>query len=132
MTISQVAKALGGTLVGEPIEDEDSCVEKSSKAGPSDTSYMFEGGRLTRISVFDNSSVTTPRGIAVGSSEDAVRKAYSGLVSEPNAYLDPPALYLTYWFKGRKRGVRFETDDKRKVDVIHAGTSSIQYVEGCA
>jgi hypothetical protein len=32
----------------------------------------------------------------------------------------------------KKRGVRFETNSKRQVQVIHAGTAAIQYVEGCA
>jgi len=131
MSMSQVSKALGGKLVGDAIEDEESCVEKSSSAGPPDTSYMFEGGKLTRISVYEESPVKTPRGIGVGSSEEAIRKAYGKLDSEPHTYLDMPALYLTYWLRDDV-GVRFETDEKRRVDIIHAGTGSIRYIEGCA
>ena len=75
----------------------------------------------------------TPRNIAVGSSADEVRKAYAtGLETEPNHYLDLPAEYLTYWLKPKVSGVRFEVDMKGKVELIDAGTASIQYVEGCA
>jgi hypothetical protein len=69
----------------------------------------------------------------VGSTIDEVRKAYgAALVTEPHKYESPPAEYLTFWLKPEKRGVRFETDLNGKVEAIHAGTSSIQYVEGCA
>ena len=43
-----------------------------------------------------------------------------------------PAEYLTFWLKPEKSGVRLETNMQGKVESIHAGTSSIQYVEGCA
>jgi hypothetical protein len=51
---------------------------------------------------------------------------------EPHLYEDSPAEYLTLWLKRDRGGVRFETDMQGKVESIHAGTSSIQYVEGCA
>ncbi|QIK96488.1 hypothetical protein G7076_08600 [Sphingomonas sp. HDW15A] len=127
-----VARALGTTLEGEPIEDEDTCVEKISERHPG-MWFMFQEGKLTRISIGENSKVTTPRGLGIGASADAVRKAYSkGLKAEPHYYLGLPAEYLTYWIVAKKRGVRFETDARRRIETIHAGNDSIELVEGCA
>jgi len=53
-------------------------------------------------------------------------------VAEPHYYLGLPAEYLTYWTVAKKRGVRFETGTKRRVETIHAGLDSIRLVEGCA
>jgi hypothetical protein len=133
MSRAQVEGALQEKLEGEPLEDEESCIEMVAK-GPGDgVLFMFEEYRLTRVSIFEPSKVTTPRGIGIGSSADEVRRAYGArLKAEPHYYEDLPSEYLTYWTLPDKRGVRFETDSKRQVQAIHAGTDSIQYVEGCA
>ncbi|MCL6683209.1 hypothetical protein [Sphingomonas alba] len=132
MTQSQVAKALGAKLEGEALDDEFTCVEKVAAAYP-DMWFLFEGGKLSRISIGDKSRVTTPRGIGIGATAGQVRKSYSkGLMAEPHYYLGLPAEYLTYWTLAEKRGVRFETDTKRRVETIHAGLDSIRLVEGCA
>jgi hypothetical protein len=132
MTQKQVIAALGGTLEGAAIESDDICVEKESSVLRG-VGFMFEDGKLTRISLGEGTDITTPRGIGVGAAAIAVRYAYRGkLKSEPNTYIEKPAEYLTYWTVPGKRGVRFEVDEKRKVYVIHAGGPSIQYVEGCA
>jgi hypothetical protein len=69
----------------------------------------------------------------MGATAAAVRRAYGkGLKAEPHYYEDRPAEYLTFWTVPRKRGVRFETDSKRRVQTIHAGTAAIELVEGCA
>lgn len=132
MTQAQVLKALGGTLTGAAIESDDICVEKESSKLPG-VGFMFEEKKLVRISLDTDSKIATPRGVRAGATAAQVRKAYpKGLVSEGNAYIDPPAEYLTYWTITGKKGVRFETDEKRNVYVIHAGTAAIQYIEGCA
>ena len=132
MTQAQVAKALGARLEGEPIEDEKVCVEKVSPSFPG-MWFMFLEGKLARISVGEKSRVTTPRGIGLGATAAQVRRKYAkGLKAEPHHYLDLPGEYLTYWTVPKKRGVRFETDRKRRVQTIHAGDDSIQFVEGCA
>ncbi|HKX91088.1 MAG TPA: hypothetical protein VJM15_01485 [Sphingomicrobium sp.] len=131
MTEPEVDAALGAKLSGEPVEPDIACVEKGTETLPGFT-FMFEEGRLTRISLDSDSKVATPRGIAAGATEEAVRKAYArGLTSEPHTYADPPAEYLTYWTVSGRKGVRFETDEQRIVRTIHAGGASIEYVEGC-
>ena len=133
MTIRQVEQALGGKLVGEALESDDICVEKESKSGPRGAYYMFEDKKLARISLGRGSSTTTARGIGVGATARQVRRAYGvKLKAEPHYYAGRPAEYLTFWTVPGKRGVRFETDSRRKVDTIHAGTAAIQFVEGCA
>ena len=133
MTREQVEAALHTRLKGEPIEDEKACVELVPIGREQGLWFMFEDHKLTRISVGKPSRVTTPRGIGVDATADVVRRAYArGLKAEPHKYEDHPAEYLTYWTAPGKRGVRFETDRKRRVQTIHAGTGSIQYVEGCA
>jgi hypothetical protein len=134
MTRAQVSKALHVELQGNFIDNEGTCQEL---VGVDDTLaglfFMFEDGKLTRITATEPSAVTTPRGLHVGSTSEEVRKAYGGgLKVEPHHYEDAPAEYLTFWVKPENSGIRFETDMHGKVESIHAGTSSIQYVEGCA
>lgn len=131
MTQKQVVAAIGGTLEGEAIESDDICVEKESSALRG-VAFMFEDGKLTRISLAEGTDITTPRGIGPGASAASVRKAYRGIESEPNTYIEAPAEYLTFWTVRDKKGVRFELNEKRQVYVVHAGGASIQYVEGCA
>jgi len=132
MTQAQVAKALGGTLTGDAIESDDICVEKDSSKLPG-VGFMFEEKKLVRISLVPDSKIATLRGVRAGATAAKIRRAYpKGLLSEPNAYLERPAEYLTFWTVRGKKGVRFETDEKRQVYVIHAGTAAIQYIEGCA
>lgn len=134
MTRAQVSKVLHAELQGDFIDNEGTCQEL---VGVDDALlglfFMFEDGKLTRISADEPSTVATPRGVHVGSTVEEVRKAYGAeLKAEPHHYEGPPAEYLTYWLKPEKSGVRFETDMNGKVETIHAGDSSIQLVEGCA
>jgi hypothetical protein len=134
MTRAQVSKALKTELEGDAFDNEGSCVELvgADNALPG-LYFMFEEGKLTRISAAEPSTVATPRDMHAGSSAEDVRKAYGvGLKVEPHKYEDAPAEYLTFWLKPEKSGVRFETNMQGKVESIHAGTASIQYVEGCA
>ncbi len=134
MTEAQVERALRVRLHGEPLEpgDENACVEMDSARFPG-VVFMFEDKKLSRISLWEKSTITTSRGIGLGASADQIRRAYGlGLIAAPHYYEDAPAEYLTYWVVKGKRGVRFETDGKRRVQAIHAGTSAIEYVEGCA
>jgi hypothetical protein len=133
MTRKEVESALHTRLKGEPIEDEKSCIELVPVGRDQGLWLMFEDYKLTRISIAQPSRITTPRGIGIGATAERVRRAYGrGLKAEPHKYEGRPAEYLTYWTVPGKRGVRFETDGKRRVQSIHAGTDSIQYVEGCA
>jgi hypothetical protein len=134
MNRDQVQKALKVELEGEAFDNEGSCIELFPESEElKGTYFMFLDGKLSRISVVESGKIATPRDIHVGSTADEVRVAYGEkLQAEPHHYVDLPAEYLTYWLKPGKSGVRFETDAQRKVETIHAGDASIQYVEGCA
>ena len=61
-----------------------------------------------------------------------MRKGYGRVLEvTPHKYADAPAHYLTYWATPAKRGVRYETDEKGVVTIVHVGGPSIEYVEGC-
>ncbi|HEX8653755.1 MAG TPA: hypothetical protein VF693_00835 [Allosphingosinicella sp.] len=130
MSRAQVARIVGAPLEGE--EHTEGCIVAHSARGWSGMWFMFEQGRLSRVSISARSRVTTPRGVGVGASETAVRRAYPrGLQVEPHHYEGLPGRYLTFWLRPNARGVRFETDRTRRVRTIHAGGPSILYVEGC-
>jgi hypothetical protein len=134
MSRSQVERVLNVRLEGEALDDESNCIDLySSDERLEGLFFMFNDGRLSRISLWDASTISTPRGIRLGSTADEVRAAYGEqLQAEPHHYVGEPAEYLTYWLKPKKVGVRFETDISRRVETIHAGNDSIQLVEGCA
>ena len=129
MTRAQVESILGEPVTGDELTE--GCLETVAE-GLNGIGFMFEEDRLTRVSLGSPSRLTTPRGIGVGATEAQVRQAYgSGLDSEPHHYVGLPAKYLTFWLSRGRSGVRFETDSAGRVETIHAGTDSIEYVEGC-
>ena len=130
MTRAQVNRALRETLTPRSEWEEDAC-ESGTAASLPGMIFMFEDGRLTRISLYEESAVRTPRGLGIGSTEAEVRRLYPGLEEEEHTYVGAPGLYLTYWVTPKKRGVRFETNSERKVSAVHAGLDSITYIEGC-
>ena len=133
MSRAQVEKALHITLKGEPLDDEASCIELVPRGPDRELWFLFESYKLRRISIGAPSKVVTPRGIGIGAGADAVRRAYGRkLQAEPHHYEDLPSEYLTFWTVPGRRGVRFETNSKRAVQTIHAGTDAIQLIEGCA
>ena len=133
MTQAQVSSALRVRLEGEALDDANSCIEMDAPAALPGVYFMFVDRRLSRISLTEPSRATTPRGIGIGATEAQVRRAYPrGLRRESHEYAGSPASYLTYWVRPEARGVRFETDTRRRVTTIHAGSDSITAVEGCA
>lgn len=133
MTRAQVSSALSTRLEGDAIEDEGACIEMAAVEGYRGLYFMFEHGRLSRISATEPSQATTPLGVGIGAAAARVRRAYGpGMRTETHEYLGHPAEYLTLWNRGNARGIRFETDSDRRVTAIHVGGASIRYVEGCA
>ena len=134
MNREQVAKALKTELRGDAFDNWGSCIELFPASEQlKGTYFMFQDGKLSRISVVEADRIATPRGIRVGSTAEQVRTAYGEkLQVEPHYYVGEPAAYLTYWLKPQKSGVRFETDADRQVQTIPAGNETIRLVEGCA
>lgn len=130
MTREQVGRALGEALTPRADHEEDACESGRAPSLPG-MIFMFEDLKLTRISLYEESPVRTPRGVGIGYAESEVRRLYPGVVAEEHAYVGLPGLYLTYWLVPGKKGVRFETNETRRVTAIHAGAGSITYIEGC-
>ena len=76
----------------------------------------------------------TVEGVDVGSTEDDVTAAYSGIQTEPHVY-QSGGHYLTISGTGPDagHGIRFETTPELVVEDIFSGqASAIMFVEGCA
>ncbi|HYW15473.1 MAG TPA: hypothetical protein VE891_04875 [Allosphingosinicella sp.] len=146
MSRAEVVKALGEDsdpqAVGGP--DPESCDMFRPKRAPQGMLVMIEAGRLTSVSLIGDSKVRTDRGLGLGASAAQVKAAYGkALRAGPHKYEEAPAEYLTIWTKDgpsgeahetapAARGISYEVGAKGRVQGIHAGGPSIQYVEGCA
>ena len=130
MTWAQARRAMPG-LRGN-FELGESCFVAEVAALPGFYA-MFEDRRLTSISAGEGSRIATAGGLRVGHTAAQVRAVYGARTrSEQHHYEAAPAQYLTVWTVPGRRGIRFETNDHRRITVIHAGGPSIEYVEGCA
>jgi hypothetical protein len=144
MTLADVVTALGPDSdpdsVGGP--DPEACDQFRPARAPEGVLVMIEEGRLTRISLISGTELKTDRNLGLGATAATVRAAYGDrLRAEPHKYSDPPAEYLTVWTRGGpgsdgiaspdSRGIRYEIGTDGRVETIHVGGDSIQYVEGC-
>ncbi|HEY0326452.1 MAG TPA: hypothetical protein VGC46_10845 [Allosphingosinicella sp.] len=146
MTLAEIAAAAGPDsdpeAVGGP--EPESCDQFRPERAPDGVIVMVQDGRLTRISLGEGSRIATDRGIRVGDPAARVRAAYgSSLTEMPHEYIEAPAAYFTHWDGNVRpgeggyvedpaaRGIRYETDERKRVTLIHGGGTSIQYVEGC-
>ena len=138
MTRAEIVAAAGDDANPEAVAGPDpkSCDQFRPRLAPAGVLVMVEEGVLTRISVSRNSDITTPEGISVGDAGSTALEAYgSRAIVEPHKYWQSPAKYITVWREavssGERRGIRYEIDAEDKVVHVHAGSRSIEYVEGC-
>ncbi len=139
MTRAQVVAAVGEdanpAAVGGP--DPEQCDEFHPRAAPLGMHVMIERGLLTRITLSRGSEVQTQAGFGVGDPAAAIKSAYGpGAISTPHKYWPSPAEYITVWETSPSdtaaaRGIVYEIGEDPRVVHVHAGASSIQYVEGC-
>jgi hypothetical protein len=133
MTPAQLSQALAIRLEGDALEDENVCVEKTAVQGYRGFFFLFERGRLSRISATEPSQAVTALGLGMGATATQVRRAYGPtLRAEAHTYHGRPAEYLTLWRRRAANGIRFETGPDRRVETIHVGGAAIRYIEGCA
>lgn len=134
MTVKQAQKALATTLIPDEEGPNSDCYHVHPIHGYKGLAFMVEANKITRASIYGvSASIKTDRGITVGDSEKKILRMYgSNLEVEPHHYgAYPHDKYLTYWAKGKKFGIRYETVNGI-VDAIHGGSTAIQYVEGCS
>lgn len=143
MTRAEIVEALGEDAnpdaVGGP--DPESCDQFRPERAPEGMLLMVQNDRLTRISLGDESDITTDKGLRVGDPTERVKAAYGDQAQvTPHKYQSAPAEYITVWSRGggegyiedeTARGIVYEIGSDGTVMAIHAGGPSIQYVEGC-
>lgn len=135
-------EGLGDLKIGQPlpadwkmdgVQASDECLIASSKRYP-EVYAIVEGGKVRRVSAFGDAKVKLVEGIGVGATEAEVKKWFAGFRSEPHAYVEAPAKYLTAPnATSGDPALRFEMGANGKVETIHIGTMPVLgYVEGCA
>lgn len=138
MTRAEVVAAAGEDAnpdaVGGP--EPEVCDQFRPEQAPEGLLVMVEDDRLTRITLSAGTGIKTERGFGVGDPADPIKAAYgAAAVVSPHEYSTAPAEYITVWNTAPDapdaRGVVYEIGPDGRVVHIHAGTSSIQYVEGC-
>lgn len=116
--------------------DPESCDEFRPARAPAGMRVMIEQGRLTRITLDRDAMVETGHGFRVGTPAAAIKAALgSRVVATPHEYGEAPSEYLTAWIRpptgADPRGIVYEIGADGRVAQVHAGGSSITYVEGC-
>lgn len=117
----------------------ETCDQWRPARAPADMMVMIEDGRLTRISVFGESTVRTDRGVGVGANAAEVKSIYGDNLESDEDPFEPGVGYLTVWKDGRPptdgdesaRGVRYSVGEDGAVTSIRVGSPSILYEEGC-
>src|SRR5690606_13303693 len=120
--------------VGGP--EPEQCDQFRPTGAPEGMLAMIENGLLTRISISRDAGVLTTEGFGIGAPAESVAAAYGErAVISPHKYLAAPGAYITVWEtapgQGEARGIVYEIGLDGRVQHVHAGASSIQYVEGC-
>jgi hypothetical protein len=136
MTVLEASRAAGASLValgnGE-IDTEASCFYVKPKTGVQGLELMLAKGRIARIDVQNNSSITTQNGAKLGDSEARIKSLYPSIQVEPHKY-NPQGHNLTFVPQDahdRNYRIVFETDGQ-KVTYIRAGRlPEVSFVERC-
>ena len=134
MSRAEVVAAVGenATAAGAPVGEPGQCELFPPARAPEGMLVMIENDRLTRITLRQPSKLKTARGFTVGDPAAAIKKAYGAEAQvTPHKYEPAPAEYITVWTTPGSSGVVYEIGTDGHVRFIHAGGSSIQYVEGC-
>ena len=143
MSKAEVIAAVGDTKTPDAAGIPGDCIEFQPQRAPEGLWVMLEADKLTRVTIGDMSPVKTDKGLGLGDAADAIKTAYGDQAkATPHKYQDKPAEYITWWTGGPRtepyvqdenaRGIVYEIDGTGKAGMIHAGSPSIQYVEGCA
>ena len=140
MTRAQVVAAAGEDANPNAVggADPEACDQFRPERAPEGMLVMIERDTLTRITISREANVRTDRGFGLGDRAEEIRAAYgSAIEATPHKYVDAPAAYLTTWTTppgGAQpaRGIVYEIGADGRVQHVHAGGPSIQYVEGCS
>jgi hypothetical protein len=130
LTADEVQRLADWPGVARTSHDE-SCWVMPFKGGKSDFSLMIIDGKVARVEIKGESTLTTLSGAHVGMTEDELKALYGAkLESQPHKYDEKGSVYTLKSSHG-DHGLRFETS-AGKVTVMHSGPwKHLNYVEGC-
>lgn len=138
MTRDEVIATVGANANPEAVSaaEPSECEQFRPMEMPPGTLVMIERGRLSRISLGPGSELKTEEDLGVGDPAAAVKAAYGDrAITTPHKYEPAPSEYITVWTTRGvgpdARGIVYEIGQDGRVSHIHAGSGSIQYVEGC-
>ncbi len=104
-------------------------------------SAVFTRGVTKGVAYFDDrgfgavslsAGARTSAGIAVGSSEGQLRKAYPGLRRQPDKYVPKASNYFLQRKAAPRWWLRFDVSPRHRVTHIWFGNEMTQLVEGCS
>lgn len=138
MTVAEAAKASGTKLVksgSAPLDPN--CDYVRPQGSPKGIGFMVTNGRIARVDVYDNKSITTLSGAKIGDTEARIKALYPGQIKvSPHEYTGyMGGHYLTFVPKDKSDGnyrLVFETDGKRVVNFRAGKLPEVEYVEGCS
>lgn len=130
MPLAQVERALGVDLDLQTLPGT-SCGTASFRLPGGVSGYALFLHRRLRSLWFDHGA-RTDRGIRIGSSEAALRRAYPRLRSRPDKYVPGARNYFVRRAEAPHWRLRFDVSPKGKVTAIAFGDDSVFLVEGCA
>lgn len=143
MSQAEVTEAVGPQANPDLVAgaEPDVCQQYKPSETPEGVYVMIERDKLTRISLIRDADILTDAGLKLGATTDEVRAAYTTTEVTPHKYQESPAVYLDAWMNvasgdqaidnPEARGIRYVVNTDGVVESIHAGGSSIRYVEGC-
>lgn len=134
MTPAEAAAAAGQPVRYAPQGEGTTCGYAALDSATARHAWlMFNEGTLARVDVHDGSTVRTPEGIGLGSTEAAVEAAYPGLRRAPNKYV-PDGEDLTVLAPGDStRRYVFETSPEGTVTSFRGGRmDEVMWIEGCS
>jgi hypothetical protein len=130
MSVAQVERALGVELDVQTLPGS-SCGTAPFRLPGGVAGYaLFLHRRLG--SLWFDRGARTDRGIRIGSSVAALRRAYPRLRSRPDKYVPGARSYFVRRAKAPHWRLRFDVSAKGKVTAIAFGGDSVFLVEGCA
>lgn len=141
MTLKEARAALGTALQYDPDDPGyPACghAQRSDKQGEG-VHYMVENGRITRIEIWPvavdpasrTSTVTTTMGIGLGSSEDAIRRAYRSRLKVQSAPYDDAGHWFIVNDADKRHGIVFETSAGKVTSFWSGQYPALTYIEGC-
>ncbi len=137
MTVAEASRASGTKLVSSGDYVEKSCYYVQPQGAPKGLGFMVTDGRIARVDVYENKSITTLSGAKIGDTETRIKSLYPGQIKvTPHEYTGyMGGHYLTYVPKDksdRNYRVVFETDGKRVTNFRAGKLPEVEYVEGCS